>query len=337
MFKHITNILILLLPFSIFAQDIKVSSKIDSIAIVIGDQTYLKLSVEQSKNDNVKFPVIKEKIIDGVEVVSVENIDTQQVNGGLAVSQKILITAFDDSIFTIPPFEFVSKGDTFYTKPLVLSVQYPIMDSTELAKIDTSQVIDIFDIEKPINTPFTFKEFWARFSWIIYSIIALILVTVIAILVIKRLKDKKPIVAKPPKPKEPAHIIALRALDQLKSKKLWQAGKEKLYYTQLTQILKDYIENRYEVSTDELTSMELMEMINQRQLFDNENVNNLLHILSVSDLAKFAKLKPLPDENDLCMDYAYKIVEQTKLEQAKLEQVEEITQNDEKSLANQQN
>ena len=314
--KYILNIMLAFgVAGTIHSQNVKVSAKIDSIAIEMGDQTWLNLTVEQAKDDVVIFPEIRDTIIKGVDVLRINNIDTQITNDKITATQKVLITAFDDSIFQIPPFVFKHGNDSLFTKPLLLSVADIQMDSVELVKIDTAQMLQVFDIKPPIDTPFTFKEFWKRFGWIIIIALAVILATILIIIFVVRASKDKPLIRKPEKPKEPAHIIAFRELDKLKAKKLWQSGKEKQYYSELTEIIREYLENRYHIMTFELTSHELLDSIKSRKLLKGELFDKLSQTLSVADLAKFAKYKPLPAENDLCLKNAYQMVDKTKVVQ----------------------
>ncbi|NJO91033.1 MAG: hypothetical protein HC831_20250 [Chloroflexia bacterium] len=196
--KYILNIVLVFgITFTLRSQNVKVSAKIDSIAIEIGDQTWLNLSVEQGRNDVVIFPEIKDTIIKGIDVLRVNSIDTQVSNDKIITTQKVLITAFDDSIFQIPPFVFKHGEDSLFTKQLMLSVADIRMDSTELAKIDTAQMLQVFDIKEPINTPLTFKEFWQRFGWIIVITLATIAAIVLIIIFVVRASKDKPLIRIP--------------------------------------------------------------------------------------------------------------------------------------------
>jgi hypothetical protein len=329
--KYILNIILIFGITSILhSQNVKVSAKIDSIAIELGDQTWLNLSVEQEKGDVVIFPEIKDTIIKGIDVLRINSIDTQLSNNRIIATQKVLITAFDDSIFQIPPFVFKHGEDSLFTNQLMLSVADIRMDSVELAKIDTAQMLRVFDIKEPINTPLTFKEFWQRFGWIIVISLATIAAIVLIIIFVVRASKDKPFIRIPEKPKEPAHIIAFRALDELKTKKLWQSGKEKQYYSELTEIIREYLENRYHIATFELTSHELLDSIQSKKLIVGELFNKLSQILSTADLAKFAKFKPLPAENDLCFKDTYRLVDETKkIQQVKAPESVSVKNNNE--------
>jgi len=308
------------------AQQFTASIKLDTFQIEIGDQVYLKLNVIQAKNQFVKFPEFKNEIIEGIDIVSIAQIDTlQSSNKELNLTQRILITSFEDSLFNIPPFPFTNGEDTVYSNSISFDVQMVSLDSATISKIDTNQVLKIFDVKSPIDTPWTFKEFLRNYYPYILGILALIIIVFLIAYIIKRRKENKPIF-RISKPKEPAHIIALRELNKLKQKKLWQSGKEKAYYSELTHILREYIENRYNIGALEKTSHELLEIMKHSNIIENDRIIELNQILRLADLAKFAKFKPLPNENDLSMKNAFSLIENTIPEIEESEEHEEENQ-----------
>lgn len=125
------------------------------------------------------------------------------------------------------------------------------------------------------------------------------------------------------KPKEPAHIIALRELDKIKDAKLWEHHKVKEFYTQVSNIIRAYIEHRYDQPAMELTSIEIFNAIKYLDI-DKKSMEQLRQVLELADLVKFAKFDPLADENALTLMNAYFFVNQTKKEEMKtLEEVKE--------------
>ncbi|OQY03865.1 MAG: hypothetical protein B6I20_04200 [Bacteroidetes bacterium 4572_117] len=293
------------------AQQFTASTKLDTFQIEIGDQVYLKLNVTQAKDQIVKFPQFNDTLIDGIEIISVTGTDTIHAdNNTLKISKKLLITSFEDSLFNIPKFAFTSGIDTVYSNPVGFAVQMVSLDSAEISKIDTTQMLKIFDVKSPIDVPWTFKEFLLNNYPYIISIVVLLSLALLIWYIIKRYKDNKPIF-KISKPKEPAHVIALRSLNELKEKKLWQMDREKAYYSELSYILREYIENRYNISALERTSHELLELIRHSNLIEKDRFLELSQVLKLADLAKFAKFKPLPNENDLSLTNAFSIVNNT--------------------------
>ena len=134
----------------------------------------------------------------------------------------------------------------------------------------------------------------------------------------RRKRKNKPIFIRPAKPKDPAHIIALRDLDAIKQEDLWQKGKMKEYYTKISDVLRVYLEDRYGIHTLEKTSYEILQDLREPNLhFEQQPYNELKQLFETADLVKFAKYTPQPDVNNLMMLNATLIVEQTKLEERK--------------------
>lgn len=144
--------------------------------------------------------------------------------------------------------------------------------------------------------------------------LALFLICVIAYIV-KRIRAKKSLIPfKKEEPKLPPHEQAIKELDEIKQQKLWQQGRSKEYYTLITDTLRKYIEDRFGISAMEMTSGEILDLI--RKNSEAQSVyDNLRQILQLADFVKFAKMNPLPDENDLSMMNAYLFVNQTKVEE----------------------
>ena len=113
-------------------------------------------------------------------------------------------------------------------------------------------------------------------------------------------------------PKEAAHLIALRALENLKEKKLWQQNEYKAYYSELTEILRTYLFNRWEISAMEMVSDEILQAL-RPYLTDPTLLEKLQKTLQTADGVKFAKATPLPDENMQSYQWIYELVEATQL------------------------
>jgi dimeric dUTPase (all-alpha-NTP-PPase superfamily) len=117
----------------------------------------------------------------------------------------------------------------------------------------------------------------------------------------------------------PAHRIALDKLHELEQKELWQSGKIKEYQSQLTHVIREYLENRYKVLALEMTTDEIITSLKKIH-FETNLVEKLRNILHVADLVKFAKSKPKVSIHQEFMDMARDFVLETKEE----EETEEI-------------
>src|SRR6056297_220662 len=161
----------------------------------------------------------------------------------------------------------------------------------------------IKDIEDELyKTPLTLSEvfyyIWRFIKtnwWWLTSIIVLILAGLYYFLYYK--KDK-PVFRQKVKPAEPAHVIAFRELDRIKSEKLWLKNRLKDYYTDLTDTLRRYLERRYDVKAMEKTSAEIMQLLDEENLLQDSLRMKMRDILERADFVKFARSLPLPDENE---------------------------------------
>lgn len=303
-------ILLLTVNFSVLslsAQKMSVRAQIDSNKIVIGEQTELLLKADIHNSQNIRFPVFQDTIIGGVEVIEVLEIDTAFTKGNerFLLSQKVLVTSFDSGGYVLPPFVFISdKNDTLKTNETLLKVTTVQVDTAETS---VKPIHDVYD------APMTFAEFIDTYKYWLLGGFALIVAAVLTFMYFKYWRKKEEtVVEKKPKKVIPPHEIAFTKLEKLKEEKLWQAGKVKKYYTELTDILREYIENRYAISTGEQTSSEILDACEREPQISDERVVELRKILTLSDLAKFAKSQPLPDENDMAFAKAKNFVQQTK-------------------------
>ena len=286
-----------------YAQRPLIDVAIDSAAILIGEQTTLHLTVTADKDRPVQIVIPNDTLMTGVEVLNLSKADSTEIeNDRLVIKQDVLITSFDSSLYLLPPLKVIDGVDTVYSNQVALKV------STIPVNADKPEFNDIKTVWKP---PFV----WADYYPIIYGILlALFLICVIAYIV-KRIRAKKSLIPfKKEEPKLPPHEQAIKELDEIKQQKLWQQGRSKEYYTLITDTLRKYIEERFGINAMEMTSGEILELI--RKNSEAQSVyDNLRQILQLADFVKFAKMNPLPDENDLSMMNAYLFVNQTKVEE----------------------
>lgn len=304
------------------AQRIKATANLDSTHILIGDQVRMYLKLDKPVDVNVKFPEIGEHIDEKIEVLDRSGIDTVPSDNEKleTLIQAFTITAFDSGRYYIPnywfAFEYEGLVDSTPSNSLILNVETLAIDTTKGPT----------DIKLPYHAPVTLKE-------VMPYILGVILIGAILFFIlysIKRKKQNKPIFSIPQKPREPAHVIALRELDRIKGEKLWQQDKIKQYYSEVTEVLREYIEGRFEIPAMEQTSEETLAAFKYRQdLLDEKNYNSLKQILNLADMVKFAKFIPLPDENNMVLVDAYFFVNETKKEAVKPAGKTEQTEKDE--------
>ena len=289
---------------SALAQQVKVSTSLERDSIWLGDQIKMILVAEYPVGTSISFPQLPDSLGHGVEVVSRSARDSSKMADGiLQMRQSYLITAFDSGPHPIDPFKFFVRTkitpDTLRTNPLILFVKVPPVDLKK----------GFADIKKPYGAPVTFKEVA---PWIL-GIILLATIVFFIIYAINRRKKNIPIFRLPAKPKLPPYIVALSELDKLKEEQLWQHDKVKDYYTRLTDIIRVYLEERFEVPAMEQTTQEILTSLKEENTeVKGKLLTGLQRTLETSDLVKFAKYTPLADENHHVLVQAYTLVEETK-------------------------
>ncbi len=287
------------------AQGVSVSASMDSLILLVGEQTQMTLEVAQPADAVVNFPLIEDTVVSGLEVVERLPLDTQvQADNSLIVRQRYLLTAFDSALFYIDGLPFVYGDDTLRSDAMALKVLSVPVDTAQHAIVDIKPIYD---------PPFDWPLFW-RITLIVLAVIA---VAVIAFFAYrywqkhrKNAGDEAPV---EPQDLRPADVIALERLDQIKDEKIWQQGRSKEFHTQLTDVLRDYIVRRYGVEAVESTSTEILNELQPEFKKDKETLAVLKAIFALADLVKFAKYKPIVNEDERSLSQAYQFVNDTKL------------------------
>jgi hypothetical protein len=217
-----------------------------------------------------------------------------------------VVAKYDSGTATLPPISFLAvvPGDstrTLQSNALVLDVRTVAVDTTK----------DFRDLKPPLSISLTAAEILAG--------------TAILLLLAaggyygyrywrKRRANRGKAGASPPVPERPAHIIALEQLAALREKKLWQRGLVKEFYSEVTEIFRRYLENRYAMTAMEETSDEILTGMRQRR-FPAPMLDQTERILRRADLVKFAKYQPEASENEEMFTVVGEIVEKTKIVQ----------------------
>ncbi len=287
------------------SQLVTVNVELDTNQILIGDQVNMQIEVIKSGKSSLIFPEFKEKLTDEIEIVSKSSIDSAELdNNKVRLYQNLTITAFDSGLLYIPPLSFFYKTDGF-ADSISSSANYLEVFPV---KIDTTGTIR--DIKGLYRAPYSLGELY---PYILALIFIGLLVWFIIYYIEKKKKDEP--VLRRTRPPEMPHVIALRELDKLKAEKLWQQNKVKLYYTRLTEIIRMYIERRFDIMAMEETTNEILNEFQDRGI-ENINYDILEQLLNLADLVKFAKAEPLPDENIMHIENAYAFVKNTKYQPA---------------------
>ena len=244
--------------------------------------------------EKIKTLIIEQKIIFpilGIEIIDEGEIDSLENEELLTISQNFIITAFDSGTYFIPPIIF---NDNKKTEGLILNVQ-----TVELA--EDSQLMDI---KPPMEVPYGWSDIW---PWLLgILIITLIIYLLKKYVFTKKKKDEKI----KPRVVIPSDIIALNELAILKNKELWKNGKLKQYHSEISEILRTYLEDRFQILALELPTYDILQNLKNKNL-QKENLTMLSAILQRADLAKYAKSKPTDSENTESMDLSVNFIKNT--------------------------
>ena len=303
-------LIIVTLALSTFAtvraqQPVVVEAVMDSSVLWMGEQTLIHLSLTQDDDAQILPPQIESPgmLTEGVEVVDLSHPDTIRLkNNRLQIKQEVLVTSFDSGLYYIPPFKYVFGEDTFATESLSLKI-VPVDVPEEATAAD---IKDIKDVAEP---PFVLWDFIP--VWLLVLILVLVLLAVAAYYAIKYFKNRKVEELLPPAKRILPYELAMQELQALRESKLWQQGQEKQYYTRLVDILREYIDSRFGINAMEMTSSQILDALRRNK--DTKEVNKYLNeILSMADFVKFAKMRPMPDDNERVMRQAFEFVELTR-------------------------
>lgn len=299
--RYILVLLIaLMLPSVMSAQ--KVSASLDTNAIRIGEQITFTYKAEYPAGTVAEFPLLRDSLGGNIEIVAFLGGDTVTKDNITHNTFKYSVTSFDSGTFTLPalPVTFIKPGTpdtTLFTDSLSLKVFTVAVDTTKAIR----------DIKPIMLAPITFAEILP------YLTIAFFILLAIALLVyyLWRRKQNKPFFPVIRKPVLPPWETAMKKFDEIERNKLWQNGKVKEYYSEISDTLRIYIENQFNVNAMEMVTDDILEGL-QKTDIRSELINNTGRVLRLADLVKFAKEIPLPDEHAEVLSKAREFVLGTK-------------------------
>lgn len=290
---------------SSWAQQVKVEATIDKKSIQSGEPIQLSLSVQQSDDVVVVWPIIKDTITKYIEVIERKDVDTafNKEKTLITYTQTIFITSFDSGMQVLPPFEF----KYYQNKDTLTALTQALNVTVDVPEVDMSK--EFKDIIGAQDVPFH----WLEFFYYYLGAFLLILAIIAGYFIYKKIKNRPPpVVEEKPIPVIPAEVIAFEKLEIIKSQKLWQAGKIKPYYSELTAVVREYIEKRYRIDAEEMTTSEILNAIQITDATQDARLD-LMKLLQLADLVKFAKGEPSDLENENAWENAHGFVDKTKM------------------------
>jgi hypothetical protein len=279
----------------------KAFARFDTITMLIGDQNVLHLAVDYLEGERV-INITPNQPLDTTVFELLKAGKWANPSRNLHLERDIVFTVWDSGFYQIPPVRFTIQSSdgsirTVETLPLLLSVNNP------RGVDDMVSPIGIKDIEAESLA-------WEDvMPYLVLGILVLAL-SFLAWAIYRRWKRRElaPVVQKIV---QPPHLIAERLLTELKEKKLWQQGKIKEYYSELSHILRGYLEDQFTMPALEITTDELIRVLENRQ-FESLIVAKTQGLLQAADLVKFAKVEPPIEAHDTFWTDAWSIVAETK-------------------------
>jgi len=265
----------------------------------------LSLSFSFPSGTQVVWPSIKDTILGNIQVISRTKVDSSWSadKKNLLLTQQLRLTCFDSGFYTIPPIRF------YYRNLPDTTIRFEQSDiqilTVHTLAVDTTLAIK--PIKGPVKIPFSILEY---LPWIFAGIIFIAVAGFLIFYYIRRRRGEPMFLFRPGVKYQP-HELALMELEKLRVRKLWQAGKTKDYHTELTDILRKYIEDRFHLMAMESTSSEILDDLEKKTGISKECREMLSRILILADLVKFAKYIPLPEDHEQSMEYSVDFINKT--------------------------
>ena len=261
-------------------KDPAISSSIDTTAIKIGEQIRFTVTVEADSTAQVIFP--EGQTFSPLETVEAYETDTVRKNDRMTLQKIYALTQFDSGAYNLPAQRIEINGKGFFTDSALVNVANVPVDT--LAQ-------KMYDIKPLIEVERNRSELWL---WLLGILVALALIGGLLYWFVLR---KKPLTEEEKVALLPAYDRALLELKKLENSKYLIQDEYKQYYSELTDIVRSYLEEDVHVSAMESTTDELIDKLEMLKdagelRLEDDTLKQFKRILQTADLVKFAKSRP---------------------------------------------
>lgn len=277
-------------------------------SILIADQLEYGFELDGIQaSDSFALPDFsQEKFMDSVEVVRSWKVDTLAFEGKRKdpsrhvgrIRASIVIAAFEEGTYMLPPLAVQrTRGgdvDTLVFDPQTIEVC--------TIPIDTATFV-IHDIKDQIRYPLTMAEVLPY----IFAFQALAVLAILAVCLVMTRKRKEQKAAH----SDPPYIVALRGLDRYRGDKFWAPDKQKTMYSGITDTLRTYIEARFGINAEEMTTAEIFDGLKSSGEITPDLYSEVKELFELSDFVKFAKHTAGDEENARAIPTAVRFVTST--------------------------
>jgi hypothetical protein len=316
------SLVLLLLQYGLgFSQTaISVTSEVDTTSIKIGEQIRFKIQVEADSTAQIVFP--EGQTFSPLEMVEVIMTDTVRKLDRITLQKIYALTQFDSGSYTLPRQQVVINGQNFFTDSVKIAVATIPVDTLSQK---------MYDIKPFLEVEKSNIDLWKNALWIFLSLAVIGMLVYWFLIRKKNLSEEEKVALLPP------YDRALLELKRLENSKYIIQDEYKQYYSELTDIVRSYLEEDVHVSALESTTDQLIEKLELLKdagelKLDDETIDQFKKVLQTADLVKFAKSKPEtsvaeqdrkaieqiviktkealpePDEEDLLLDEEYQEV-----------------------------
>ncbi len=286
---------------------VTVTSSIDSTVVTMGSTTHVRVTVPMPESaaaainlDGMPELAAGEEYLpwNGVDIVAVDSASTI-ADGMRTIGYDYTVQAFDPGTLTLPPFTIVTgAADTAFSNVLTLKVLPVEVDSTMTLN-------PMAGVAAPATKWYDYIP-----TWVFWVFLALVVVALCVVAFVAMRKHKEEIEERRTPP-VPPYELAISRLNDLRTSNLASSGQEKAYYTELVDILRQYLHGRFGINAMEMTSTQIVKALRANPA-TKMSADQMRSVLSMADFVKFAKVRPMPDDNTRAMTRALDFVEETK-------------------------
>ncbi len=281
---------------------ISIESKVDKSVITIGDLIKYEIIVKRDKNLKVEMPVLASNL-GYFEIRDYKVYEPVKINDKIEDRVEYIITTYDTGKYVIPPIS------VYYTGVDSIRKELKTQEITiNVRSVKPSEAKDI----KGLKPPAELKRNLKRIIYLSSAGLLLLLLVAFLYYYFKKKKKGESIIPVKKAPPRPAHEIAIESLNRLQKSKLLEQGKVKEYYTELSDIIRTYIDGRYFIPAMEMTTSEIINSLEKSGVEDGVSIE-MRAFLNECDFVKFAKYIPSQEEIDNTTKRALKIIESTKI------------------------
>lgn len=278
------------------AQQVEASAKVQDDHVAVGKPFSLDLTMKVPYGYYVEWNEFATDTLSAqLDILKRGEIQrTADADSNIVVQQQLTLMTFDTGYVQVPSVA-LTYAKSAENQMRMKAYTEPILLYSSTITVDTTQAFR--PMMPPIEQPVSMKEV---FPWIL-GVLLLALAGLAVWYFVKHRKPKLDENGEPVKgPVTPPYYKAIGDLESLKQQKLWQTGKVKEYYSNLTDIAREYIEGQFKLNAVEMTTDDILQEVRELD-FNPELFGKLKGTMELADLVKFAKYTTSPLENDNAM------------------------------------